>query len=354
MESLPFGRAGNGQATRLYRLKLTDGFQADIADYGGTVVRLLAPDRTGQLADVVLGFNSAEEYVAGSPYFGCIIGRFGNRIAGGRFSIDGKNYVGATNNDPGGFPSQLHGGLAGFDKMVWSSEPLTIDAQPALRLTRTSPDGEEGYPGNLRIAVTYTLKSDHSLRIDYEATTDQATVVNLTNHSYFNLRGEGDGDILGHELTLHAGNYTPVNVGLIPLGHLAPVAGTPLDFLQPHAIGARIDHPHEQLRSAGGYDHNYVIDRDNAALALASTVFEPMSGRVMETWTTEPGVQFYSGNFLDGSLTGKSGRRYPHRSGFCLETQHFPDSPNQPAFPSTLLRPGQTYRSTTVYKFRHR
>jgi len=354
MESSPFGRTQNGQETQLYRLKLADGFQADIADYGGTVVRLFTPDRTGRLEDVVLGFNSAEEYVARSPYFGCIIGRFGNRIANGRFSVDGKTCTVATNNEPGGIPCHLHGGRHGFDKVVWAAEPLTLNGQPALRLTRTSPDSEEGYPGTLRIDVTYTLTADHSLRIDYEATTDQPTPVNLTNHSYFNLRGEGTGDILGHELTLSASRCTPVNAGLIPTGSFASVAGTPLDFTQPHSIGTRIDADHEQLRFASGYDHNYIIDRTEPGLALAAIVFEPNSGRVMETWTTEPGVQFYSGNFLDGKLTGKSGRLYPRRSGFCLETQHFPDSPNQPAFPNTILRPGNTYRSITIYKFRQR
>ncbi len=351
MEPIHFGRTANGQQTRLHRLQLPDGFQADISDYGGTIVRLLAPGRMGRFEDVALGFNSVEEYTAGSPYFGCIIGRFGNRIAGGRFSLKGRPYNLATNNTPGGLPCHLHGGLRGFDKIVWAAEPARINGSPALRLTHLSPDGDEGYPGSLRVTVTYTVTADHSLRIDYEATTDQATPVNLTNHIYFNLRGEGDGDILGHELTLAASRYTPVNAGLIPLGPVTPVADTPLDFTRPHLIGARINTVHEQLRVAGGYDHNYIIDRSGDGLVLAATVTELASGRVMETWTTEPGVQFYSGNFLDGSLTGKSGRAYPRRSGFCLETQHYPDSPNQPSFPNTILDPGQIYRSTTVYKF---
>jgi len=353
MESRPFGSLPGGAAARLYTLRLADGFAADLADLGGTLVRLLAPDRRGRLADVVLGFAGAEDYAARSPYFGCIVGRVGNRIAGGRFALDGKTYALATNNAPGGRPCHLHGGLRGFDKVLWAAEPGTVDGQPVLRLSHTSPDGDEGYPGRLDATVTYTLGADHSLRIDYAAVTDRPTPVNLTNHSYFNLRGEGDGDILGHELTLHAAHYTPADAGLIPTGAVASVGGTPLDFTTPHRIGTRIEAPFEQLQLAGGYDHNFVLSGEPRADGLrhAATARDPESGRTLETFTSEPGVQFYSGNFLDGTLTGKSGRPYPRRGGFCLETQHYPDSPNQPAFPSVILRPGQTYRSTTVYRF---
>lgn len=347
-----FGHLPDGRPTRLYSLKLKDGFQADLTDFGGTVVRLLAPDKAGQLADVVLGFDEAADYATKSPYFGCLIGRVGNRIAAGRFPLQGRTYQLATNNAPGGRPCHLHGGRIGFDKVVWSAEPGTQDGQPSLRLRYVSVNGEEGYPGNLTATVTYTLTADHGLRLDYEATTDAPTPVNLTNHSYFNLRGEGRGDILGHELTLQAARYTPADAGLIPTGEIASVGGTPLDFTTPHRIGDRIDRPHDQLKVAGGYDHNFVIDGAAGTLRLAATLRDPESGRIMDTHTTEPGVQLYSGNFLDGTLRGKSGQRYVHRSGLCLETQHFPDSPNQPAFPSIMLAPGDTYRSTTIYRFR--
>lgn len=354
----PFGKLAGNQEARLYSLENASGFRAEISDYGGTVVRLLAPDRQGRFDDVVLGFNRVEEYVAQSPYFGCIVGRFGNRIADGTFTLDGRTYSLTKNNTPAGIPCHLHGGLKGFDKVLWHAELGGTQAEPALRLHYRSVDGEEGYPGNLDVVVTYTLTADNALRIDYVATTDRATPVNLTNHSYFNLAGEGSGTILGHVLTLHAGRYVPVNPGLIPIGQLAPVAGTPLDFTEPHTVGERIEALHEQLRFAGGYDHCFEIDRAPAApateAALAATLFEPQSGRLLEVLTTEPGIQFYSGNFLDGSFGGKSGRTYQRRAGICLETEHFPDAPNQPVFPSTILRPGETYRSTTVYRFKVR
>lgn len=350
--SRPFGRLPDGREAVLYTLQAADGFAVEITNYGGTVVRVLAPDRHGRLADVVLGFGSVEPYLAQSPYFGCIVGRVGNRIAHGRFTLDGQTYQLATNNSPAGIPCHLHGGKVGFDKRLWSAEPTLRDGQPALRLTLTSPDGEEGYPGTLQAEVVYSLTPDRGLRIDYGATTDRATPVNLTNHSYFNLRGEGDGTILDHELMIVADRYIPVTPGLIPIGQPAPLAGTPLDFRQPRAIGARIDATDEQLTRAHGYDHTYVLaGAMRPDPVLAARVLEPVSGRVLEVFTTEPGVQLYTGNFLDGTLTGKAGRPYPMRSGFCLETQHFPDSVNQPAFPSTILRPGQTYRSTTVYRF---
>jgi len=347
----PFGRLPDGRETRLFTLGNAADFQAQISDFGGTVVRLFAPDRDGRLEDVVLGFDSVERYPAESPYFGAIIGRVGNRIADGRFTLDGQTYHVATNNSPGGIPCHLHGGNGGFDKVLWAAEPATREGQPALSLRYTSEEGEEGYPGKLTVEVTYSLTVDQGLRIDYTATTDRATPVNLTNHSYFNLAGAGQGDVLGHEVTLHASRYTPVRPGLIPTGELAPVAGTPFDFARPHPIGERIAADHEQLRLGIGYDHNWVLNSTGGSLALAATVHEPVSGRILEALTTEPGIQFYTGNFLTGKLAGKAGAIYAHRGGFCLETQHFPDSVNQPAFPSTILRPGQTYRSTTVYRF---
>jgi len=301
---------------------------------------------------VVLGFDSAEKYAAHSAYFGCTVGRFGNRIAAGRFQLDGRTYTLATNNVPAGQPCHLHGGPGGFHRQLWSAELTNRDSNPALRLNYLSRDGEEGYPGNLSVTVVYSLTAEQALRIDYEATSDQPTPLNLTNHGYFNLQGEGSGDILDHAMKLQAAHYTPVNSGLIPTGEIAPVAGTPFEFRTPRKIGAFIGTPHQQLDYGAGFDHNFVLDAGQPAQpALAATVDEPKSGRRMEVLTTEPGVQFYSGNFLDGSLVGKSGRPYPRRSGFCLETQHFPDSPNQPGFPNTILRPGQIFRSTTVHRF---
>lgn len=351
---IPFGTTPDGRETRLFVLQNSQGLRAEISDLGGTLVRLLAPDRQGKLDDVTLGFAGVGDYATRSPYFGCIVGRFGNRIAGGRFSLDGRTYELARNNTPGGLPCCLHGGKVGFDKAIWQATFSPTTRSPTLRLSHRSPDGDEGFPGNLEASVTYTVTPDNALRIDYEATSDQATPVNLTNHAYFNLAGEGSGDVLDHVVTLNASHTTPVNIGMIPTGQIAPVAGTPLDFRQPHAIGARITDPHEQLRFGLGYDHNFVIDRtpeDKDVPVLAARVAEPRSGRVLEVLTTEPGVQFYTGNFLDGTLRGKRGAIYGHRHGFCLETQHFPDSPNQPAFPSTILRPGMMFRSTTLFRF---
>lgn len=352
MFSQPFGRLPDGRPAQLFTLKLPSGLQADITDYGGTVVRLLVPDRTGKLADIVLGFDSAEKYAAHSSYFGCLVGRFGNRIAGGKFTLDGRTHTLATNNVPAGQPCNLHGGPEGFHRKLWSAEPATISGLPALRLTYRSLDGEEGFPGNLAVTVIYSLTAEQALRIDYESVTDRATPVNLTNHCYFNLSGEGCGDILGHELTLAAGKYTPVNSGQIPTGEIAAVAGTPFDFRTAKKIGAQIVFPHQQLASDVGFDHNFVLDAGQSALpAHAATVVDASSGRRMEILTTEPGIQFYSGNFLDGTLVGKTNRAYQKRGALCLETQHFPDSPNQPTFPNTILRPGQTYRSTTIHRF---
>ena len=325
--------------------------KADITNYGGIVVRLTVPDRDGNTDDVVLGYNTLAEYLRDTPYFGSIIGRVGNRIANGKFELNGKTYNLVTNNFPANKPCHLHGGTVGFDKLVWEAEPFIEENTPGLKLHYLSKDGEEGYPGNLDVTVWYRLTNDNSLKIDYLATTDAATPVNLTNHSYFNLRGEGNGDILSHVVTLNAAHYTPVNPGLIPTGAIAPVAGTPFDFTTPHPIGDRIDADNEQIKFGGGYDHNWVLDNQDGDLALAATAFEPVSGRVMEVWTTEPGVQFYCGNFLDGSLIGKSGKPYHRRTGFCLETQHYPDSVNQPNFPTTILKPGEKYQSTTLFRF---
>ncbi len=351
VERKSFGHLPDGREAHLYTLRGSEGLVVDVSDYGGTVVRLLAPDRAGKFADVVLGFDSVEPYPAQSPYFGALIGRVGNRIAHGRFTLDGTTYALATNDQPGGIACTLHGGLVGFDKVMWNAEPTHRDGQPALRLRYTSHDGEEGFPGTLNVEVLYSLTEDNGLRIDYSATTDQATPVNLTNHSYFNLAGEGNGTVLGHVLQLNAKRYTPVDAGLIPTGEIAPVAGTPFDFIRPHSIGERVNEINVQLKHGGGYDHNFVLDSQDGSLALAGSVYEPTSGRKMEIWTTEPGLQFYCGNFLDGTLQGKAGGAYVHRGAIALETQHYPDSINHPDFPDTVLRPGQTYRSTTIYTF---
>lgn len=350
VSSQSFGSTAAGQPVRLFTLAGSGGLKAVISDYGGTIVSLFAPDRTGAVADVALGFSSLREYETQSPYFGCLIGRVGNRIGGGKFTLDGKTYTLALNNEPNGIPCHLHGGKRGFDKVVWTAEPTQRDGNPALRLRYRSIDGEEGYPGNLDVEVVYSVTGDNGLRIDYSATTDQATPVNLTNHNYFNLAGEGQGTILDHEVTIHASQITPVTKGLIPTGVLKSVAGTPLDFRQSHRVGERIDAPDEQLKFAGGYDHNFVLDGKTGELRVAATARDPKSGRVLEVLTTEPGVQFYSGNFLDGKSVGKNGKPHSYRSGFCLETQHFPDSVNHPNFPSIILRPGQAYRTTTVYR----
>ena len=335
---------------RSYTLKNTRGIELRVLDYGGTIVSLKAPNALGRLDDIVLGFGSPEAYVRSSPYFGAIIGRYGNRIARGRFTLDGRTYALATNNGL----NHLHGGVKGFDKVVWDVTPFERQDSTGLVLRYTSPDGEEGYPGTLRVTVTYTLTETNELIFDYEATTDRATPINLTQHTYFNLAGEGDGDVLGHVLTLNADSITPVDSTLIPTGEIRSVEGTAFDFRTPAAIGARIDQDDEQLRYGRGYDHNFVLNRDRdrrAGPSLAARVYEPSSGRVMEVYTTEPGLQFYSGNFLDGTLTGKRGTDYSRRSGFTLETQHFPDSPNHPAFPPTILAPGTEYRSRTLLRF---
>jgi aldose 1-epimerase len=344
--NVPFGKTPAGVHVRIYTLRNRQGMEARIMTYGGIVNYLSAPDRDGHYADVVLGYDSLEGYEKGTAYFGAMIGRYGNRIARGQFSLDGVSYELATNNGP----NSLHGGLVGFDKVVWDVAESDVTKEgPRLALTYQSKDGEEGYPGNLEVKAVYTLTESNSLRLDYTATTDKDTIVNLTQHSYFNLRGHGD--ILGHVLQIPGGRFTPVDSTLIPTGQLQPVAGTPFDFRQPTAIGARIGTTDEQLANGKGYDHNWVIDKPAGTLGIVATVYEPDTGRVLEISSTEPGVQFYSGNFLDGKDVGKGGSVYALHGGLALEPQHFPDSPNHANFPSVLLKPGQTYRNTIVYKF---
>lgn len=348
----PFGRTPDGQAVEVFTLNAS-GLEVRAVTYGGIILSLATPDREGRLADIVLGYDSLEGYVRASPYFGAIVGRYANRIARGRFTLDGTSYRLATNNGP----HHLHGGTRGFDKMVWGAEPVEHAGGVGVAFTHTSPAGDEGYPGTLSARVTYTLTDRHELIVDYHATTDQATPVNLTQHSYFNLAGQGAGrrDVLDHELTIFADRFTPVDATLIPTGALAPVEGTPFDFRTETPIGARIAGDDPQLRHGGGYDHNFVLNGPPSGapggLAHAARVREPTSGRTLDVFTTEPGLQFYSGNFLDGSITGKGGSVYGRRAGFCLETQHFPDSPNQRAFPSAILRPGTAYRSRTTFVF---
>jgi aldose 1-epimerase len=333
----------SGQPVEIFTLRNATGVEIKATNYGGIITSIVAPDRDGHPGDIVLGFDNLDAYLKDPQYFGAIVGRYGNRIAKGRFTIEGRTYTLATNNGP----NHLHGGLKGFDKVVWKAEPL--NGRTGVVFSRRSPDGEEGYPGNLDVRITYELTDRNELVIDYHATTDKPTPVNLTQHTYFNLAGEGD--ILGHQLMIEADRYTPVDSTLIPIGELAPVQGTPFDFRTPTAIGARIGQSDEQLKNAGGYDHNWVLNRKSPGRQLAARVVEPKSGRTLEISTTEPGLQFYSGNFLDGSITGKGGRVYQRRNGLALETQHFPDSPNQPKFPSTILRPGGTYDSQTVWRF---
>jgi aldose 1-epimerase len=339
-----FGKTPDGKAVDLYVLTNASGMKAKVMTYGAILTELDVPDRDGKLGDVVLGFDDLKGYLAGHPYFGAVVGRVANRVAGGKFTLDGKEYKLAVNNGP----NALHGGLKGFDKVVWQAEPVKAADGVAVKLSYVSPDGEEGYPGKLSVTVTYTLTNQNELKIDYTATTDKATPVNLSNHSYFNLAGPASGTILGHELMLAADRYTPVDATLIPTGEIKPVKGTPLDFTTPTPIGARIN----LLKGDPvGYDHNFVLNGEGKSLALAARVREPKTGRLMEMYTTEPGVQFYTGNFLDGKNKGKGGVAYQKHQGFCLEAQHFPDSVHHANFPSVILQPGKTYTQTTVYKF---
>lgn len=342
-----FGKTADGKAVEIYTLTNSGGAEAKIITYGGTVVSLKVPDKNGNLGDVVLGYDSVADYEKHTSYLGALIGRYANRIAKGKFSLNGKEYNLAVNNGE----NHLHGGLKGYDKVVWTARSSTDANGARLALTYLSREGEEGYPGNLNVKVTYSLTEKNELKIVYSATTDNDTVINLTHHSYFNLAGAGNGTILDHQLTLNADRFTPTDRGSIPTGELRNVKGTPFDFTVATAIGARIDQQDEQLKFGSGYDQNWVLNKVGNGLSRAATVYEPTSGRVMEVHTTEPGVQFYAGNYLDGVIKGKSGQQYPRRSGFCLEAQHFPDSPNKPQFPTTVLKKGQRYLQTTIYKF---
>lgn len=347
IKSEPFGKAPDGTPVELFTLINLNGVTAQITNYGGIITTLNVPDKDGNFDDVVLGFYTLEEYIKKSPHFGCLVGRFGNRIAGGKFTLDGVEYQMAINNGP----NHLHGGLVGFDKKVWTPEMITEENGSALKLTYLSPDGEENYPGNLNVEAVYRLNDDNELILTFSATTDKKTVLNLTHHSYFNLKGHGNGDILDHEIQFNSTEYVAIDSTSIPLGPLMNVSNTPFDFLQPKSIGQDIEADDEQIRNGGGYDHSFVVDGYNEKLKLACTVWDHTSGRMMEVWTTEPAVQFYSGNFLDGSIKGKDGKVYKQRYGFCLEAQHYPDSPNHPEYPTTVLGPGEVYDQTTIYKF---
>jgi len=345
VEQQPFGTR-EGRPVTLYKLTNSHGVEVHAMNYGGIILSIRVPDRKGQFADIVLGHDTMEGYIPNPPYIGAIVGRYANRIANGTFTLDGKTYTLPKNDGP----NTLHGGTTRtFDKVVWEGEPLK--GKTGVAFSYLSKDGEEGFPGNLKVKVTYTLTDTNELVLDYEATTDKDTPINVSQHSYFNLAGEGTGDILNHEVMINADRFTPVDKNLIPTGELRPVKGTPLDFTKPTKIGARIDDNYEQLVLGHGYDHNFVINRKGAGLVLAARVSEPTSGRVLEVSTTQPGVQFYTGNFLDGTVTGKQGHVYKRRYGFCLETQHFPDSPNHPKFPTTILKPGERFHQTTVFKF---
>jgi aldose 1-epimerase len=345
--SAPFGQSADGTSVALYTLRNHHGMTARIATYGGTIVSLTAPDRHGHYADVILGFDKLDDYLAHRTYFGAMVGRYANRIAHGQFTLDGATYKLAVNDGP----NALHGGKVGFDKVVWKVALAKLTAQgPRLELTYLSRDGEEGYPGNLKVTATYTLTENNALRLDYKATTDKPTVVNLTQHTYFNLRGHGD--VLDHVVQINANRYTPVDENMIPTGELRTVTGTPFDFREPTAIGARIDGPDPQLQvGAKGYDHNYVMNKPSGKLGVVATAFDPESGRVLEVSSTAPGLQFYTGNGLNGTLTGKGGIVYARRSGFAMEAEAFPDTPNHPDFPSAVLRPGKTYRNTIMFRF---
>jgi aldose 1-epimerase len=340
----PFGQTADGTTVEIFTLHNRTGMEARIMTYGGIVVSLTAPDRNGKFTDIVLGYDTLNDYLKFNPCFGALIGRYGNRIGGAKFTLEGKNYTLAKNNGP----NCLHGGLKGFDKVVWQARPTETAEGPTLELTYLSKDGEEGFPGNLSVKAVYTLKDDNELRLDFSATTDKPTVCNLTHHSYFNLAGKGD--VLNYKIQINASRFTPVDSKLIPIGELKPVDGTPFDFRKPTRIGAHIHDTDEQLRFGHGYDHNLVIDKPPGQLGLLARVYDPQSGRVMEVLSTEPGMQFYTANYLNG-ITGKGGWHYKDRDALCIEPQHFPDSPNKPQFPTTELKPGQTYCNTIIYRF---
>jgi aldose 1-epimerase len=347
IKSVEFGQTADGERVDKYVLNNDKGMEVSIITYGAIIQSLYVPDRNGKLEDVALGYDKLEDYIKDSPYFGAIVGRYGNRIAKGKFSLDGKEFTLAVNNGE----NHLHGGIKGFDKVVWKAEPTKKEGAVGLKLNYLSPDGEEGYPGNLDLTVTYWLNNANEILIEYLATTDKATPCNITHHSYFNLTGGVKSSILDHELWINADRMTPVDAGLIPTGILSVVADTPFDFTEATKIGARISEEDEQLEFGGGYDHNWVLNDVDGSLKLQASLYEASSGRYMEVLTQEPGLQFYSGNFLDGSNVGKGGKVYAHRNGLCLETQHYPDSPNQKTFPSTTLRPGEKYETKTMYKF---
>jgi aldose 1-epimerase len=341
-----FGKMPDGETVDLYTLTNRNGMQVAITNYGGTIVSIVVPDRNGKMADVALGFDSLKGYLGNEPFFGATVGRYANRIAGGTFKLDGKTYKLPLNDGK----NTLHGGPQGLDKKVWKARELS-GPHPALEVAYTSKDGDEGFPGNLSVKVVFSLEDDNALRIDYTATTDKDTVINLTNHTYFNLDGQGNGNILKQEMMINADRFTPVDANLIPTGELRSVQGTPFDFRKSTVIGARIEDKDEQLKLGHGYDHNFVLNRKGPGLSLAARATDPASGRVLEVLTTQPGVQLYTGNFLDGTIHGKDGKVYSHRAAFCLETQHFPDSPNHPKFPTAELKPGETYHQVTEFKF---
>lgn len=346
-----WGKMPDGRAVSLFTLRNASGMTMSLTDYGCIVVSLTAPDRDGNFADVVLGFDALDDYIKTPRYFGALVGRYGNRIGHGRFTLDGSEITLSLNNEPGGIPCHLHGGKQGLDKKLWKAEPAEKDGAVGVRFSFRSPEGDEGYPGNLDMTVHYWLTDTDEFDISYEATTDKPSPVNLTHHGYFNLAGHNSGTILDHEIMIAADHITPVNPGMIPNGELMSVSGTPFDFTRLRRIGDRIDTDIDQIRYAPGYDHNYVLRDYTGELKPAVTLHDPSSGRVMEILTTEPGVQYYTGNFLDGTDVGKGGAKYPFRGGMCLEPQHFPDSPNKSNFPSTIVRPGETYRHHSVYRF---
>ena len=343
-----FGKTTEGQAVEIYTLRNSKGAEARIMTYGGIVQSLTMPDKNGKFADIVLGYDNLQGYIDKTPYFGALVGRYGNRIGSAKFVLEGQTYTLATNNGP----NSLHGGVKGFDKVVWTVVKADVGSEgPRLELNYLSKDMEEGFPGNLNVTAIYTLTDSNELKLTFSATTDKPTIANLTHHSYFNLAGQGNGDILGHLVYINSDKTTPVDSGLITTGEFADVTGTPFDFRKPTAIGARINDPDTVLQYGPGYDHNWVVNKPFSQLGLQARVEEPASGRVMEVWSDEPGLQFYAGNFLDGTITGKGGKVYQRRTGFCMEPQHYPDSPNKANFPSVELKPGQTFHNTIIYKF---